>query len=87
MELIVHEDFLTYKSGVYEHVHGKVVGRHAVKMVGWGVENKVKYWLIANSWNEDWGENGFFRIKRGNDECGIEDSGTAGIPLLKSPTK
>jgi hypothetical protein len=24
------------------------------------------------SWNPFWGENGYFRIKRGNDECGIE---------------
>ena len=33
----VFEDFLTYKSGVYEHHHGKKVGLHAIKIVGWGV--------------------------------------------------
>merc|ERR1719420_776778 len=33
----------------------------------------MKYWKIANSWNPNWGENGFFRIKRGSNECGIED--------------
>lgn len=68
----VFEDFLTYKSGVYHHTHGKKVGLHAVKMLGWGVENGTKYWLIANSWNEDWGDKGFFKIRRGIDECGIE---------------
>jgi cathepsin B len=31
----------------------------------------MDYWLVANSWNEDWGSNGFFKIQRGNDECGI----------------
>jgi hypothetical protein len=30
---------------------------------------------IANSWNADWGDNGYFRIIRGQDECGIESRG------------
>jgi len=30
------------------------------------------YWLVANSWNEDWGENGFFRMARGSNVCGFE---------------
>lgn len=40
------------KSGVYRHVTGKMLGGHAVKMLGWGVESNTPYWLIANSWNE-----------------------------------
>lgn len=76
----VYEDFLTYKSGVYSHVSGKHLGGHAVRLVGWGVENDVPYWKVANSWNDDWGDNGYFRIKRGSDECGIESSGVAGVP-------
>jgi len=32
----------------------------------------VPYWLVANSWNEDFGENGFFRIKRGSNVCNFE---------------
>jgi cathepsin B len=36
--------------------------------------------LVANSWNNEWGDNGFFKILRGNDECGIEDGIVAGIP-------
>ena len=67
MVFIVHSDFLTYKSGVYEHTHGQKIGEHAVKMIGWGVENKIPYWLVANSWNEDWGDKGFFKIRRGTD--------------------
>eukprot|EP00746_Dinoflagellata_sp_MGD_P009925 gnl/MRDRNA2_/MRDRNA2_120344_c0_seq1.p1 gnl/MRDRNA2_/MRDRNA2_120344_c0~~gnl/MRDRNA2_/MRDRNA2_120344_c0_seq1.p1 ORF type:complete len:155 (+),score=35.32 gnl/MRDRNA2_/MRDRNA2_120344_c0_seq1:3-467(+) len=49
-----------------------MAGGHAVKIVGWGVENGVKYWKVANSWNPYWGEKGFFRIKHG--EGGIDDS-------------
>jgi len=41
----VYEDFLPYKSGVYQHVTGDELGGHAVKILGWGVENKVPYWL------------------------------------------
>jgi cathepsin B len=76
----VYQDFLTYKSGVYQRKSNQFLGGHAVKMMGWGVENGVKYWLIANSWNPNWGDHGYFKIIRGNDECGIEDGGVAGTP-------
>lgn len=69
----VYGDFETYKSGVYRHVTGEQLGGHAVEMVGWGVENGQDYWLIKNSWNEQWGDHGFFKILKGKDECGIED--------------
>lgn len=51
----VYDDLLSYKGGIYVHQGGKLDGGHAVKLVGWGVENKIPYWIIANSWNEDWG--------------------------------
>lgn len=50
----VYEDLLSYKSGVYKHVHGKALGGHAIRILGWGVENDTPYWLIGNSWNTDW---------------------------------
>jgi cathepsin B len=79
----VYNDFLTYKSGVYHHTTGSALGGHAIKIVGWGVENSAPYWLVANSWNEGWGDKGFFKIRRGNNECGIEGQIVAGIPKLK----
>lgn len=78
----VYSDLLAYKSGVYTHVEGDALGGHAIKIMGWGVENGKKYWLIANSWNSDWGDNGFFKILRGEDHCGIESSIVAGEPLF-----
>ena len=45
-------------TGVYRHVTGKLINGHAVKILGWGVENGVDYWLAANSWNTHWGDKG-----------------------------
>lgn len=73
----VYEDFENYVSGIYHHVEGEKLGGHAVKVVGWGVEDGVKYWKMANSWNPYWGEGGYFRILRGTNECGIEEGATA----------
>ena len=57
---------------------GEPLGGHAVKMIGWGVENNIPYWICVNSWNNLWGEEGTFRILRGSNECGIESSCVAG---------
>ena len=71
----VYTDFLSYKSGVYTKGEDvpKFSGYHTIKIVGWGVEdgseeepNKGnKYWIIENSWGEDWGQNGFAKIAEG----------------------
>mmetsp|Transcript_32915 Transcript_32915/g.83376 ORF Transcript_32915/g.83376 Transcript_32915/m.83376 type:complete len:379 (-) Transcript_32915:116-1252(-) len=71
--LTVYSDFENYVGGIYHHVVGEEVGGHAVKLVGWGVEGDVKYWRVANSWNSYWGEKGYFRIRRGCNESGIEN--------------
>jgi cathepsin B len=73
----VYSDFENYVSGVYQNTGGQMMGGHAVKLVGWGTDNGVDYWKIANSWNPYWGEKGFFRIKRGTNECGIESQATS----------
>lgn len=75
----VYADFEAYTGGVYEHKTGSQLGGHAVRFVGWGVDAGTPYWTVANSWNEDWGEKGFFRIVRGKDECGIEASYVTGM--------
>jgi cathepsin B len=74
----VYEDFVTYSSGIYQHVTGSTIGGHSIKILGWGVEDGVKYWICANSWNSEWGDGGFFKIKKGSNECGIESNANAG---------
>eukprot|EP00742_Colponemidia_sp_Colp-10_P002259 GILJ01002413.1.p1 GENE.GILJ01002413.1~~GILJ01002413.1.p1 ORF type:complete len:493 (+),score=33.90 GILJ01002413.1:39-1517(+) len=78
----VFEDFPHYQSGVYQHVVGDVLGGHAIKIIGWGTERGLDYWLIANSWNTNWGLRGFFKIKRGTNECYIENQVVGGIPAV-----
>lgn len=73
--------FLRYV-GVYQHVTGKKTGRHAVRVIGWGEEKGVPYWLITNSWNNHWGDNGTFKIKRGDNEDWIENEFSAVLPKL-----
>lgn len=76
----VFQDFMSYKGGIYQHVTGSRTGGHAVKVVGYGVEGGVNYWIIANSWNTAWGENGYFRIAF--NQCGINDNVFTCTPLL-----
>merc|ERR550537_1857362 len=80
----VYKSFMSYKSGVYSKHFWELIpeGGHAVKIVGWGTDNGVDYWIVANSWNTSWGEDGFFKIKRGSNQCGIEKMGPpyAGMP-------
>eukprot|EP00003_Mantamonas_plastica_P005922 TRINITY_DN1482_c0_g1_i1.p1 TRINITY_DN1482_c0_g1~~TRINITY_DN1482_c0_g1_i1.p1 ORF type:complete len:300 (+),score=93.33 TRINITY_DN1482_c0_g1_i1:179-1078(+) len=75
----VYSDFIHYKSGVYRHTTGGVLGGHAIMIVGWGVENNTPYWIVSNSWTTNWGDKGFFKILRGSDECGIERDVVAGL--------
>ncbi|CAG9786128.1 unnamed protein product [Diatraea saccharalis] len=80
---IVYSDFIAFKDGIYKHTQGYSFGGHAVKIIGWGIDHGTKYWLIANSWNTDWGDlNGFFKIIRGENHCNIENNIVAGEPLL-----
>ena len=57
----VYEDFFMYNHGIYSrHPKAKVLNvqdpYHSVKLLGWGTENNIDYWICANSWGEGWGE-------------------------------
>ena len=66
--MVIYADFPYYRSGVYENTTWNVKGFHAVTLVGWDDANEC--WIAKNSWGSFWGEDGFFRIKRGNSFIG-----------------
>ncbi|XP_048738617.1 dipeptidyl peptidase 1-like [Ostrea edulis] len=85
----VYNDFMSYKGGIYVHTgleekfNPFEITNHAVLLVGYGVDpvSKVKFWTIKNSWGTEWGEKGYFRIRRGTDECSIESIAVESFPL------
>jgi len=56
------------------------LGGHSVKLIGWGEENGIPYWLMVSSWNEGWDDHGLFKIQRGTNECGVDSLTTGGVP-------
>ncbi|MCK4935929.1 MAG: C1 family peptidase [Elusimicrobiales bacterium] len=58
--LMVYEDFMHYKSGIYSHVTGNKLGGHAVVVIGYN--DAEKYFIVKNSWSEKWGDEGYFKI-------------------------
>merc|ERR1711861_51904 len=55
---------------------------HSVLVVGWGEQNGVKYWICKNSWGPHWGESGYFKMRRGMDDLGMESMSHASIPVI-----
>jgi len=91
------EDFMFYSGGIFNSTRAEdkkghmfhvdydqewTRVDHAVVAVGYGVENGTKYWRIMNSWGEDWGEDGYFRMAMGHDESGIE-SGAEAVDVVE----
>ena len=76
-----------YTGGLYcddTHDHNTV---HVVSVVGYGVEDGTKYWLVRNSWGTHWGENGFFKVCRGTNNINMRATATGRHQLTLGLTR
>lgn len=85
----------SYKAGVFGSCQRDAVVNHAVLLIGYGHDQKVgkDYWLIRNSWGEDWGNHGTINLERhAKDEgeagyCGTDDNSKEGVGCDGDPLK
>ncbi len=81
--MMMYPNFYTFdaKKDVYFwDGKGGPIGGHAICLVGWGEEKGLKFWWARNTWGKEWGIQGYFRMKRGVNECQMEENVITGIP-------
>jgi cathepsin L len=82
-----NQDWQLYSKGIYNPSEEACDSSassmdHGVILVGYGSKGGLDYWIVRNSWGEDWGESGYMRLARGHNACGV---GNAAIyPVLAS---
>ncbi|GMT10792.1 hypothetical protein PFISCL1PPCAC_2089, partial [Pristionchus fissidentatus] len=69
-----------YFGGVYAE-KSNLTSNHIVTLTGWGVEEKTntEYWIVRNSWGEEWGEKGWYRVVTSLYENGTGNDYNMGI--------
>jgi len=75
--------FQLYTGGIYDDSScSSLILDHAVGCIGYGSESGTDYWIIRNSWGEDWGEAGYIRIRRNHhNRCGVATRVSIPIPV------
>jgi len=65
-----------YTGGIVDLPNVSKEINHAVAIVGWGTNqlDGSQYWIVRNSWGQYWGEMGYYRIKLGENQLGMDAS-------------
>jgi len=78
--------FQFYSRGIFDHDHCQNERQHlnhAVTVIGYGIDDATDYWMVKNSWGEGWGDKGYIKIARNQDNmCGIATD--ASYPLIQN---
>ncbi|KAA8497901.1 Cathepsin Z [Porphyridium purpureum] len=73
-----------YTGGVWTRKNNMKNSNHVVEVTGWGkTKEGVKFWQARNSWGSYWGDNGFFKILRGENHMLIEEDCWFTVPDWK----
>ncbi|XP_046356487.1 procathepsin L-like [Haliotis rufescens] len=65
--------FERYQNGIYNDTDcSRTEVGHAMQVVGYGEEDGQEFWICKNTWGNTWGDQGYVRMKKGADTCGIE---------------
>lgn len=82
-------DWTLYESGVFDGCRRDATTNHAVLLVGYGKSSEGKYWLIRNSWGLSWGEGGFIRLLRHDEDdyCGVDYQPEVGVGCDGGPSE
>mmetsp|Transcript_13453 Transcript_13453/g.16713 ORF Transcript_13453/g.16713 Transcript_13453/m.16713 type:complete len:179 (+) Transcript_13453:1033-1569(+) len=69
-------EIVNYNGGILDMPMKSRMIDHIISIVGWGKDQSTgnKYWIVRNSWGQYWGEMGYFRIKMGENQLGLENS-------------
>lgn len=81
----MYPDFLQFKgNGVYMPAPNQQRDEtgHAIRVVGWGVESGVRYWLCLNSWSTHWGDHGACKLQMASEALQLERNSVGLIPQI-----